>query len=175
MSEATISACGRYRYSLSRIISPSSRVVNFIMLNPSTADAQNDDPTIRRCIGFAKTWGFGKLIVTNLFAIRATDPKSMLAADDPVGPENAVHVKRAAELAFNIYAEAFNEPHGLVVCAWGNHGAYMDQDLTTLGWIGHYKPVALRVSKDGHPAHPLYLPKNSAPIRYHGRKDPAHD
>ncbi len=167
---AIFSACGRYRYALTRKLAPWGRAVNFIMLNPSTADAETDDPTIRRCIGFAKAWGCATLIVTNLFAVRATDPKEMLAAADPVGPDNREHVERAAELAFNIYAENFGEPHGLVVCAWGNHGAFMDQDLTTLGWIDHFKPKALRVSKNGCPAHPLYLPASLTPFPYEGRK-----
>jgi hypothetical protein len=167
---AVISDCGRYRYQLTRKVrDDSSRIVNFIMLNPSTADANEDDPTIRRCIGYAKAWGCGKLIVTNLFAVRATDPEDMLATDDPVGEENDRYIKSSAEDAFNIYAKAFDEPNGLVVCAWGNHGAYMGQDLTTLGWIGHYNPMALRVSKTGQPAHPLYLPKNLQPAPYVGR------
>src|SRR3954454_15761859 len=85
---AVISACGRYRYLLSRQVGPGLRTATFIMLNPSTADATNDDPTIRRCIGFARQWGCGRLAVLNLFAVRATDPAEMKRADDPVGPEN---------------------------------------------------------------------------------------
>ena len=166
---AVISTCGKYRYSLTREIGGNDRVCNFIMLNPSTADAETDDPTIRRCIGYAKAWGFGRLIVTNLFAFRATDPKDMLSAADPVGPDNARHVAEAAERAYNIYAEAFNEPRGLVVCAWGNHGGYMDQDLTTLGWIDRFRPKALKVSKTMQPCHPLYLPAGLKPVPYEGR------
>lgn len=167
---AVISPCGKYRYSLTREIGGNDRVCNFIMLNPSTADAETDDPTIRRCIGYAKAWGCGRLIVTNLFAFRATYPDDMLSAPDPVGPDNARHVVEASERAWNIYAEAFNEPHGLVVCAWGNCGEYMDQDLTTLGWIDRFRPMALKVSKTGQPCHPLYLPAGLQPARYVGRR-----
>ncbi len=85
---AVISECGRYRYVLTRQVGPGTRTATFILLNPSTADANNDDPTIRRCIGFARQWGCGKLTVLNLFAVRATDPQWMKAASDPVGPEN---------------------------------------------------------------------------------------
>ena len=86
-SVATFSSCQRYRYTLWRRWSK-GETVQFIGLNPSTADATLDYPTIRRCIGFAKTWGFGSLIMTNLFAWRATQPKDMLSALDPVGPDN---------------------------------------------------------------------------------------
>lgn len=139
------------------------------MLNPSTADADRDDPTIRRCIGFAQAWQCGTLIVTNLFAYRATSPFSMKTANDPVGRENAEHVQRAAEEAYNIDAAEFGEEHGLVICAWGEHGKFMDQDLATLGWIDHYRPQALRVLLSGQPAHPLYLPKTASPFLYKGR------
>lgn len=164
---AVISDCGRYRYRLTRHISDAPKTVNFIMLNPSTADANEDDPTIRRCIGYARDWGCGELIVTNLFAFRATSPSDMLAADDPVGPENFDHVRSAADEAMHKWG-AFGET-GMTVCAWGNHGAYLDQDLTVLGWIGHLAPMALKVSKTGQPAHPLYLPKNLSPAPYAGR------
>ena len=94
-SDAVISDCGKYRYRLTRKWGY-GRPCGFIMLNPSTADALHDDPTIRRCVGFAKAWGCGALIVVNLFAVRATSPREMMRADDPVGPENKEHVQRAA-------------------------------------------------------------------------------
>src|SRR4051812_49823510 len=85
---AVISACGAYRYVLTRQVGGGVRRATFIMLNPSTADASNDDPTIRRCIGFAQRWGCGQLAVLNLFAYRATDPADLKRASEPVGPEN---------------------------------------------------------------------------------------
>jgi len=165
--DAVISSCGRYRYRLQRNVGLSAGCVNFIMLNPSTADARQDDPTIRRCIGYAQAWGFGELIVTNLFAFRATSPADMKAAQDPVGPENARYIEEAADYAIHGW-EAYGVK-GAIICAWGNHGAFMDQDKTVLGWIGHLKPKALRVSEKGHPAHPLYLPKSLEPQPYEGR------
>src|SRR4051812_26865304 len=106
---AVISACGRYRYLLTRQVGPGPRAATFIMLNPSTADATKDDPTIRRCIGFARQWGCGRLSVLNLFAFRATDPAAMKRADDPVGPENKDWFER-------ILTDA---GEGRVVCGWG--------------------------------------------------------
>ena len=166
---AVFSPCRRYRLLLERIVGPSPRTANFIMLNPSTADEEENDPTIRRCMDFTRRLGCGRLLVTNLFAVRATSPKDMLAADDPVGEENDRYVKKAAQIAHNIYAEAFNEQNGHIICAWGAHGGYMDQDLTVLGWIGHYPLQALGVTKSGQPRHPLYLRADAELTRYKGR------
>lgn len=110
---AVFSPCGVYRYRLERAIAPQlERVVAFVMLNPSTATEHVDDPTIRRCIGFARSWDAGRLVIGNLFALRATDPRVMKAHAEPVGPDNDQHLLAIAR-----------EAH-LVVCAWGNHGAH---------------------------------------------------
>lgn len=98
---AIISDCGTYRYLLTRatgvtLFESQARTVNFIMLNPSTADATADDPTIRRCIRFAMAWDYERLVVTNLFAFRATDPGDLRFAKDPIGPENDRHIIEAA-------------------------------------------------------------------------------
>src|SRR5262245_40859152 len=85
---AVFSSCGTYRYVLRREIGPGDTTATFIMLNPSTADAARDHPTIRRCIGFARRWGCGQLVCLNLFAFRATDPARLKCAADPVGPRN---------------------------------------------------------------------------------------
>ena len=164
---AIISECGKYRYSLTRKWADGPRCV-FIMLNPSTADAIQDDPTIRRCIGFAKDWGCGELIVVNLFAYRATEPKDMLAADDPVGPENMEYVKRAVRLAAGEGDRYGMPPAGPVVCAWGAHGGHMGQDQTVRGWIEAelVTPMALAFTKDGQPRHPLYLKRDLTPIPF---------
>ncbi len=156
---AEISGCKKYRYSLTRVWDGDKPRVLFIMLNPSTADADNDDPTIRRCIGFAKNWGYGGVYVVNLFALRATNPKDLLKAPFVVGVENEKWIRRMSCIA------------DLVVCAWGN-GAIVDKlqkrlDHTwkPLSWIS--KPLHyIELSKDGTPKHPLYLRKNLLPKPY---------
>lgn len=153
---ATLSPCLTYRYSLWRKW-PSQKpetngYVMFIGLNPSTADDKIDDPTIRRCINFAQSWGYGGLCVTNLFAFRATLPSNMKSAKDPIGPENdkslIAHAKDAR----------------IVVAAWGVHGAYLgrDRNVKTLITNLHY----LRLTKAGFPAHPLYLPSRLKPVAW---------
>lgn len=159
IASAVMSECGKYRYSLSRIWDDSKPKVLFIMLNPSTADAENDDPTIRRCIGFAKDWGYGGLHVVNLFARRATDPKELLSYSFVVGIENIKYFKKMSALS------------EIAVCAWGNGSIVkklqkrLDHTWKPLYWID--KPLHyLELSNDGTPKHPLYLPKTLKPVRY---------
>lgn len=168
---AFISDCGKYRYQLSRTWEPEKAVATFIMLNPSTADGTQDDPTIRKCLGFARQWGCRGLRVVNLFAFRATKPRDMLAADDPVGPDNHDSVLRAVDAAAHLHS-GWGGPSGPVVCAWGTHGSFMDQDETVLGWLDTVtvRPQALGLTKDGHPKHPLYVPYSATLIRYAGRR-----
>lgn len=165
-SSAEISACGLYRYLLRRKWRD-GKPCAFIMLNPSTADAQQDDPTIRRCLGFARAWGCGELLVVNLFAYRATSPRDLYEASDPVGPDNMGYVKQAVDYA----ARAYRDAPGLTVCAWGHHGTYLDQDRTVMGWLDQQGivPMALAMTKDGQPRHPLYLKSDLAPAPYAGR------
>lgn len=140
---ARISPCGRYRYSLSRTWNRSLPVVLFVGLNPSTADDQIDDPTVRRCIGFAKSWGYGGLILVNLFAHRATNPSELTDAADPIGPENDYWITAEQARADRI------------VAAWGNHGSLFDRDKTVIDNLaGAY---CLGTTKLGCPRHPLYL------------------
>jgi len=124
----------------------------FIGLNPSIADATIDDPTIRRCIGFAKAWGYSGLMMTNLFAWRATEPRNMLAAENPVGPDNDRILSVAHDKA------------ALTVAAWGVHGSHLDRNTAVRALLSrlHY----LRLTKDGHPGHPLYLPSRLQPIEW---------
>jgi len=137
----------------------------FVMLNPSTADGDVDDPTIRRCVAFAKRFGFDRLEVVNLFAYRATKPSDMFDAApnlDVIGWENQNHVNRALDGA------------GMIICAWGAHGGFAGQDETMLGWIdvGNWRDapvVALGTTKEGHPRHPLYLKSDSSHTPYSGR------
>ena len=129
------------------------RYAMFIGLNPSTADETKPDPTVRRCIRFAKDWGYDGLIMTNLFAWRATLPRDMKAEDEPVGGENDEWLLRLAQQA------------GVVVAAWGTHGTHLRRDGNVRALLAgklHY----LRLTKDGLPSHPLYLPANLTPIRW---------
>jgi hypothetical protein len=151
---AEFSPCRLYRYTLWRWWGAAPGAfdrgfVVFVGLNPSTADEVTDDPTIRRCIAFAKAWGYGGMCMVNLFAFRSTDPADMLAAADPVGPENDVWLKRLAPRA------------ALVVAAWGVDGKHLGRDAQVKRLIPemHY----LRLTKNGHPGHPLYLPKTLLP------------
>lgn len=152
---ADISACGSYRYALYREWDDNDRRVCFIMLNPSTADAEVDDPTIRRCIGFAKRWGFGSLEVVNLFALRATSPDVLLTHPRPIGPDTDSVIEAALSDA------------DLTICAWGTRGTLLDRNKVVLELLdGHgIERYALRLTNDGHPAHPLYLPGNLKPVR----------
>ena len=142
----------KYRYTLWRTWDTKLGYAMFIGLNPSTADETEDDPTIRRCIGFAKAWGYGALCMTNLFAYRATKPKDMQIADSPIGSENDHFLKSVATLA------------SIVIAAWGINGSFLQRDQEVISLVPN-KHV-LRITKKGHPAHPLYLPKNITPVKW---------
>ena len=160
--EAGFSHCGKYRYWLSREWERGKEKIIFIGLNPSTADAEIDDPTIIRCIGFAKGWGYGGLYMLNIFALKSTDPK-VLQADgvhDPVGPGNheafADIVDRAEKSLFDI-----KDP--IAVCAWGNDGTYMLQGETAIAWLHQLaaETKCLGITKSDQPRHPLYLRRDT--------------
>jgi len=144
---AILSDCERYRYLLTREWGDGP-TATFVMLNPSTADAMRNDPTIRRCISYAHAWGCGALIVANLYAWRATDPAELWTADDPVGPDNDAHLYAAAQAAA--------ESGGPLVGAWGAN-ARADRIAAVLALSGMDRLQALAVTKDGQPRHPLYL------------------
>jgi len=146
-SGAQFSRCRKWRYLLWRRWA-SGPVANFLMLNPSTADEVTLDPSCTRARGYAERWGFGALIVTNLFAWRATDPQEMRAVRDPVGRGNDAAILAAARAA------------GVVVCAWGNHGLYQGRSEYVLAYLGKagLRLHLLRLNGSGEPAHPLYLP-----------------
>lgn len=159
-SSAIFSPCRTWRYTLERIWWPQDQHwVAFIGLNPSTADEVQDDPTVRRCIGFAKSWGFGRMLMLNIFAYRATLPRDLRAAQDPVGPMNDTWLIGSTKRA------------SLVVAAWGTHGVYQNRHQNILKIFQNAGTTlhCLRVTKDGLPGHPLYLPRNLAPIIYEGK------
>lgn len=153
--DAIISDCGRYRYSLVREWGFGHDTCMFIMLNPSTADANEDDPTIRRCIGFAAQWGFRRLAVANLFALRSTDPKALPFADDPVGPEN--------DWMIGIMANKST----LRIAAWGASvrkvAAPREAELLAKFKTFGLPLYHLGLTKAGLPRHPLYLKGDTRP------------
>jgi len=133
-----------WRYRLTREWDEGLPVVNFVGLNPSTADAMVDDPTVRRCVGFARQWGFGKLVMTNIFAWRATDPNDMRRQADPVGEDNDEHLRKAAREA------------QLVVACWGEGGQHLARGQAASGLLG-IDVRCLGTNLSGQPKHPLYL------------------
>jgi len=157
---AVFSACERYRFLLWRKWADGP-TLNFAMLNPSTADEIDNDPTVERCRVRAIRAGYGRLIVTNLFAWRATDPKQLLAVDAPIQPADTLHNDRAI-------LEAAKEAE-LVVCGWGNHGVLLGRSATVLGTLRELMPDKLRclaLTSKGEPWHPLYLSFNLQPVLF---------
>ncbi len=152
---AEFSPCRRYRYALWRdwgdmLDTWQDGYVMFVGLNPSTADETHDDATIRRCIGFVRSWGYRRLCMTNLFAYRATKRPDMRAQEDPIGPQNDETLVRLAKDA------------RIIVAAWGTDGAHRGRDAAVRQLLPrlHY----LHLTKDGHPGHPLYLPATATPV-----------
>jgi len=137
-----MSGCGRYRWSLHRRWS-SGPLALWVMLNPSTADASTDDPTLRRCLALSRDWGFGAVSVANLFAWRATDPRELGIAPDPVGAHNELVLRSMAQAA------------DVVVAAWGAHPAARSRAASTLPLLPPTQCVG--ITADGHPRHPLYV------------------
>lgn len=158
IKSAVLSEDGKYRYRLSRSWGDGPKV-GFVMLNPSTADAEVDDPTIRRCVNFAKAWGYDGIEVVNLFAYRSTKP-SFLDSDYFFHPEGG---ERGDEEIV-----AFCKDVDLIVAAWGAHGHRRLRDELVLGLIrSQGKPVhVLGLTKDGKPRHPLYLSKDLKPVEW---------
>jgi hypothetical protein len=156
-SSAVISTCGTYRYELRRTWNSLQPTVGWIMLNPSSADATRDDATIRRCVAFARAWGYGGITVRNLFALRATDPRELRRHPDPVGPNNDWHLLHGAHVE-----------DAVTVCAWGAHGAYLGRADAVLKRMARHGLTLhhLGLTKAGQPRHPLYLPGSVTPTEY---------
>lgn len=155
MNTASFSLDRQYRFTLTRDLPDGDgKYVAFIMLNPSTATETVDDPTIRRCKAYASAWGASRLIILNLFALRATNPAALYKAKDPFGSGNTETVVAEAREA------------DLVVCAWGNHGRYGgagNEMLRKLRQAG-IEPFCLAITKEGEPGHPLYLRSGLEPM-----------
>jgi hypothetical protein len=149
ISGAVFSKCRTWRYVLWRRWKEGTPAV-FIGLNPSTADETEDDPTIRRCIGFAKDWGYSALYMLNLFGVRATNPKG-IHVFDPIGPQNDAILLDFCRTA------------GIRVAAWGIHGTYLGRDQTVTAALTRAGITlsCLGRTRGGQPRHPLYLPKNT--------------
>jgi len=157
---ATLDPLNRYRYRLTRTWDRTGPAITWIMLNPSTADEAIDDPTIRRVIGFSRAWGFGRLLVVNLFALRATRPQDLPDSPAPVGPGNDDAISEAVSVA------------DMLMVAWGNHGGISnpdtgvrrDQEVLDALAVASREIKCLGTTRKGQPRHPLYLPALSAPV-----------
>lgn len=144
---AILSDCGTFRYRLWRRWSSNVKPIAFVMLNPSTADAEEDDPTIRKCIGFATRLGQGAIEVVNLFAYRATKPADLKKAGYQRGPENFRHIIDACKGS------------AVTICAWGAHARGLQQPSMVLDVLQQHgvQPMALALTEDCIPRHPLML------------------
>ncbi len=146
---------GDYRYLLWREWDSFNKTVAFIMLNPSRADAEINDPTITRCIKFSQSWGYGRLEVVNLFAYRTPKPSLLKQATQPIGKDNDRYIVEAVKRSDR------------VILAWGNHGTWQQQDLYVLQLLkNHNHLYSLGMTKKGCPRHPLYLRSNTQPQTY---------
>lgn len=146
---ATATMAGRFRYTLERRWGEGPALL-WIMLNPSTADGTKDDPTIRRVVSFTEGFGHHAATIINLFALRATNPGELLAADDPIGPLNDKHI-----------SEQLIE-HPLAVCAWGAVHPKLQWRIDDIrGFLIGHGAYCLGKTQAGWPRHPLYLAKNT--------------
>lgn len=146
---AVFSPDREFRYTLTRRWDD-RLLVNFLMLNPSTADENIEDPTIRRCMGFARDWGYGGLMVTNIFAYRSTDPKALYKVPDPTGPANNEYILKTAKAC------------AVVVCAWGEHGAHQGRGAIVHKLLREagIATRCLEKNASGEPKHPLYVARD---------------
>ncbi|MGH2444150.1 MAG: DUF1643 domain-containing protein [Chloroflexota bacterium] len=149
--DATLDVTGAYRYLLIRSWDSELPCLCWILLNPSTADPTRDDPTIRRCISFSAAWGYGTLRVVNLFGFRSCRPAGLRTAADPVGPENELFVRSAIDAS------------DASIVGWGVHGAFRTRDQAVNSML-ESGTLCLGRTQEGHPRHPLYLPRGAQPV-----------
>lgn len=150
--KAIISKDKIYRYKLSRTWDSTKPTILFIGLNPSIADENIDDPTITRCINFAKDWGYGTLLMANLFAFRSTYPKNIYLIDDPIGKDNDHYLLECVTQS------------DLIVACWGNNGTYMNREKVITELVPNL--YCLQKNKNGTPHHPLRPPRNIHPVPF---------
>lgn len=150
--KAIISKDKIYRYKLSRTWDSTKPTILFIGLNPSIADENVDDPTITRCINFAKDWGYGTLLIANLFAFRSTYPKDIYLIDDPIGKDNDHYLLECVTQS------------DLIVACWGNNGTYMNREKVITELVPNL--YCLQKNKNGTPHHPLRPPRNIHPLPF---------
>ncbi len=151
--EAIFDETNNYRYTLRRHWkNGGKKLVNFILLNPSTADAKIDDPTIRACMQIADNWGYDGIVVTNLFAYRATKPTDLKKQKNPIGEKNNEWIKKCALEA------------PLTVVAWGNHGLFQNRGQEVVKLLAGKQLHCLEVLKNGCPRHPLYVRRKTEPV-----------
>jgi len=163
-SIADFSDCMKYRWSLKRDlrnINSGDKVINFIMLNPSTANEEFNDPTVARCENRAIDMGYSYMIVTNIFAFRATEPSDMRGNENPIGDLNDKAILESALEA------------DYIICAWGNHGEFLERGASVKKILDDLnKPLYyLKMNSSGEPSHPLYLKKDITPILWNKTKD----
>lgn len=150
--DAIFSKDRKYRYVLTRIWDESKPMVAFVGLNPSIADDKQDDSTIKKCIKFANSWGYGGFYMLNLFALVSTNPNALFESKDPTGSEN------------DKYISEYTNKTDKVVCAWGNNGAFMQRSAAVSKKISN--KYCIKLNKTGEPAHPLYLKNDSVPTKF---------
>ena len=148
--KANISKDKIYRYTLSRTWDSTKPTVLFIGLNPSIADENIDDPTVTRCINFAKDWGYGTLLMANLFAFRSTYPKEIYLIDDPIGKDNDHYILECVKQS------------DLIIACWGNNGTYMDREKIIKELVPNL--YCLQKNKNGTPHHPLRLSREKLKV-----------
>lgn len=162
-NSAMLSVDRRYRYYLHRVWNIDKPRLCWVMLNPSTADENTNDATIRVCMGRAALTGYGGIVVVNLFALRSTQPQGLY--DLFIDPVDA---KGESGTNDSVIRAAVQLPGTDVICAWGNHGAYLNRAAIIRGKLQEWGavPKALKLNKDGSPAHPLRISYDTQPILY---------
>ena len=158
---ALISDCGKYRYHLQRTLYEGGPQLCFIMLNPSTADGVLDDATIRICKGRQLKMGYGGIDIVNLFAYRSTDPARLYEVPHPISEPEAMSKN-------DVYIETYARAAKMVICAWGRHGILHERGRIVLSALRKWnvQPYALRLNKDGSPAHPLRIGYDQQPFPF---------
>ena len=158
------SPCRTWRYTLERVWPPpegyrgAREVAAFIGLNPSTADEVKNDPTVTRCINYARHWGFHGMFMLNIFALRSTDPRALYRHPDPIGPETNRYLTEVVQ----------RREVSLVVAAWGNHGALLSRGWNVINLVRNSGVNLYRLgelTKQGQPRHPLYLRSDLEPVQ----------